>query len=296
MIGLHFSDAVRIWLTAALALACVAALPSGRAQAEQGTEGRAERIIFSSDRSGQWRVWMANPDGSELRQLTECAPDENDVDPTFSPDGAHILFTSTRGGETGVWRMAVDGSAPERICDGDQAEWSPDGKKMAFRRSEAVLVRDLETGAEKRLTPEDWPHCSGPAWSPDGKTIAFACRWDAGNAVYTVPADGGQPTEVYGEKGACEPHWSPDGTQLVYETETHICTIKPDGTDNRLITYFGGVQHYARWSPDGQQLIFCQGPSERGPWELYAIPAPGGTPRKVTEGGSDMYPDWQRIP
>jgi Tol biopolymer transport system component len=60
-----------------------------------------------------------------------------------------------------------------------------------------------------------------------------------------------------------------------------------------LITYFGGVQHYARWSPDGKKLVFCQGASEAGPWELYTIPSDGGTPVQLTEGGSDMYPDWK---
>jgi Tol biopolymer transport system component len=60
-----------------------------------------------------------------------------------------------------------------------------------------------------------------------------------------------------------------------------------------VITYFGGVQRYARYSPDGKSLVFCQGVSEQGPWELYIIPAAGGTPAKLTEGGSDMYPDWK---
>lgn len=286
----------KLHVAAALVLLSGAALAIGVTLAEDAPGPDAERIVFSSDRSGEWRIWMVKPDGSDLQQLTECGPDEGDVDPTFSPDGKEILFTSTRGGKAGTWRMSLDGSDPQRICDGDQAEWSPDGKQIAFRRDEALFVRDLETGTERRLTPDDWPHCSGPAWSPDGKTIAFACRWDAGNGIFLIEPQGGQPTKVYDKQGACEPHWSPDGTRLVYETETHICTIRPDGTDNRLITYFGGVQRYARWSPDGKQLIFCQGASERGPWELYAIPAQGGTPRRITEGASDMYPDWKRIP
>jgi len=285
----------KLHVAAALALLSGAAFATGVTPAESAPGPDTERIVFSSDRSGEWRIWMVRPDGSDLQQLTEGGPDESDVDPTFSPDGKDILFTSTRGGKAGIWRMSLDGSDPQRICDGDQAEWSPDGKQIAFRRNEALFVRDLETGTERRLTPDDWPHCSGPAWSPDGKTIAFACRWDAGNGVFLVEAEGGQPRKVYDKQGACEPHWSPDGTRLVYETETHICTIRPDGTDNRLVTYFGGVQHYGRWSPDGKQLVFCQGASERGPWELYAIPAQGGTPRRITEGASDMYPDWKRI-
>jgi TolB protein len=189
--------------------------------------------------------------------------------------------------------MARDGAKPERLCDGDQAEASPDGKAIAFRRGEKLWTRDLATGAERCISPKDWPHCSGPAWSPDGRTIAFACRWDAGNAVFLVPAVGGEPTKVYGEQGACEPHWSPDGKLLVYETETHIATIQPDGKKNRLVTYFGGVQRYGRFSPDGTSIIFCQGASEQGPWELYLIPAQGGTPTKLTDGGSDMQPDWR---
>jgi TolB protein len=254
---------------------------------------RSGQILFSSNRSGAWRLWMVKADGSELKQLTLQDSDDQDVDPMFSPDGKSVLFTSTRGGKAGVWRLSLEGSKPERICEGDQAEWSPDGKKIALRRNERILTLDLASGTAKVLIPEDWPHCSGPAWSPDGKSLAFAARWDGGNGVFVVPVGSGKPAKVYDQQGACEPHWSPDGTRLVYETETHICTINPDGTKNRVITYFGGVQRYARYSPDGKSLVFCQGVSEQGPWELYIIPAAGGTPVKLTEGGSDMYPDWK---
>lgn len=258
-----------------------------------GAAPQSGQIVFSSNRTGSWRIWMMNADGSERRQLTRQDSDDLDVDPMFSPDGKSILFTSTRGGKAGTWRMLKDGSKPERICDGDQAEWSPDGLKIALRRNERIYWRDLAAGNEMALSPEDWPHCSSPAWSPDGKSIAFAARFEAGNALYIVPTVGGKPVKVYDKQGACEPHWSPDGTRLVYETETHICTINVDGTKNRLITYFGGVQRYARFSPDGKFLVFCQGAAETGPWELYLIPAVGGTPQKLTDGASDMYPDWK---
>ncbi len=254
---------------------------------------RTGQIVFSSNRSGAWRLWTINADGSALKQITQQDSDEHDVDPVFSPDGKSILFTSTRGGKTGILRMPIDSSKSERICDGDQAEWSPDGTRIALRRNERIFTRELATGQEKAISPEDWPHCSGPAWSPDGKTIAFAARWESGNAIYVVPVVGGKPVKVYDQQGACEPHWSPDGSRLVYETETHICTINSDGTKNQLVTYFGGVQRYARFSPDGKLLVFCQGVSEQGPWELYVIPATGGSPQKLTEGGSDMYPDWR---
>ncbi len=251
------------------------------------------RIVFSSDRSGSWRIWVVQANGAKMRQLTTGESDPHDVDPMFSPDGKTVLFSSTRGGKTGVWTVRADGGEPKRVCDGDQAEWAPDGARIAFRRDNRIGVRRLATGDEKSVSPKDWPFCSGPTWSPDGKTIGFAARWQAGNGIYLVPAAGGEPTKVYDKKGACEPHFTPDGELIVYETETNICTIRPDGQKNRMVTYQAGVQRYGRTSPDGRHIVYCQGVSERGPWELYVVPLKGGVPVKLTEGGSDMNPHWK---
>ena len=141
------------------------------------------------------------------------------------------------------------------------------GRRPADRVSLArkALCADALRRAARQITPDDWPHPSGPAWSPDGRQIAWACRWDAGNALYLVAAAGGKPTLLYDKKPACQPRWSPDGKRLVYETETNVCTIGADGKKNRVITYFGGVQHYGRYSPDGQSIVYCQGASERRP-------------------------------
>ena len=93
---------------AAMALASE---PSGKAGKAVG------RIIFSSNRSGPWRIWSVRPDGTDLREITKAQQEEHDVDPVFSPDGAEILFSSTRGGATGVWRMTAGGTKATRICE-----------------------------------------------------------------------------------------------------------------------------------------------------------------------------------
>ena len=277
---------IRIGIALAAAALCVTGTPT------QAAESKG-LIVFSSDRAGSWRIWVVVPDGSDLKRISDAKADEHDVDPVFSPNGRTVLFTSTRGGTTGLWTMPVDGSSYKRICDGDQGEWSPDAKKIVFRRDEALYIRELATERETRISPTDWPHPSGPAWSPDGKQIAFACRWEAGNAIFVVDAVGGEPKKIYDKKGACEPHWSPDGKRLVYETETNLAAVNPDGAKNRPLTWFGGVQRYGRYSRDGKSVVFCQGVTERGPWELYRIPASGGQPARITEGGSDMNPDWR---
>ncbi len=288
---------------------CLVAAPwiHGIALAAQEVSGREtsearSQIVFSSNRTGSWRLWTFHPDGTAIssssssKQLLDCLdPNAQDVDPAYSPDGKSILFTSTRGEKVGVWLVSEDGRGLQRVCDGDQAEWAPDGTKIVFRKNHKVWIRDLKTGAQRQIVPEQFKMCSGPSWSPDGNRIAFACRWDAGNGLFLVEVEarGGKPVKVYDKKGACEPHWSPDGKTLVYETETHICTIQPEGTKNRLITYYGGVQRYGQFSPDGKRIVFCQGVTENGPWQLYVVPSGGGTPTKLTDEGSDMNPDWR---
>jgi len=282
--------------TGILVLAMIASrVPAvgGSAGASSRPAKRLGRIVFSSDRGGAWRIWTVKEDGSEIRQLTKGDGDYHDVDPALSPDGKRILFTSTRAGKAGVWSMAADGSGVGRICDGDQGEWSPDGRSITFRRKGAILTRELAGGKESTVSPKGWSRCSGPSWSPDGKRIAFASIRGKANAIFLVPAAGGEPVKVFDKKGACEPHWSPDGGTIVYETETHVYTVRPDGGGSRTITYYGGLQRYPRFSPDGREIVFCQGASTRGPWELYVVPSGGGTPRKLTDGGSDMYPHWK---
>jgi TolB protein len=274
-------------------LAGLAVLVAVGASCAAGEKAGDPVIVFSSNRAGAWSIWTIKPDGSALKQLSKPTGEEQDVDPAFNADGSKILFTSTRGGKAGLWQMGRDGSGLKRVCDGDQGGWSPDGKKIVLRREGKLITRELESGKEKVISPAGFEKCSGASWSPDGARIAFALLGEGSNAIYIVPAEGGEAKKVYDKQGACQPHWAPSGKFLVYETETHLCTINPDGTKNRLITYYGGVQRYARFSPDGKKLVFCQAASPEGPWELYVIPATGGTPVKLTEGGSDMYPDWR---
>src|SRR5258708_30010930 len=98
----------------------------------RGATTKTGQIVFSSNRSGAWRLWTIKADGSELKQITTQEGDDSDVDPMFSPDGKSILFTSTRGGKAGVCRIAVDGLNAERFCEGDHAEWSPKDGLVVF--------------------------------------------------------------------------------------------------------------------------------------------------------------------
>lgn len=59
------------------------------------------KIAFSSERSGNWDIWVMNADGSNPVQITKDPAD--DLRPTWSPDGTKIAFQSNRAGNLDIW-------------------------------------------------------------------------------------------------------------------------------------------------------------------------------------------------
>jgi Tol biopolymer transport system component len=64
-----------------------------------------DRVCFWAwDRSYQASLWIANADGSGLKQVTRGGMD---MVPQWSPDGSKILFESGRGGNLDLWTLTV---------------------------------------------------------------------------------------------------------------------------------------------------------------------------------------------
>ncbi len=81
-----------------------------------------QKVAFMSRREGNWNIYVANIDGSELQQLTEDAA--QDGLPTWSPDGNAIAFVSDRGGIWAIWAMTPTGKGQSQLF---AMEGSPDG-------------------------------------------------------------------------------------------------------------------------------------------------------------------------
>lgn len=115
--------------------------------------------------------------------------------PRLSPDGQRVVVAVRRADleldayRGDLWWMAVDGStAPERLTtghlDADPA-WSPDGRWIAFTRSEPrqngaagkPQLYLLRVGGGEPIRIADHPlGVSGAVWSPDSATIAYLAR------------------------------------------------------------------------------------------------------------------------
>ena len=59
------------------------------------------KIAFTSDRSGNYDIWVLDLASMELTQITDSRSTDNQ--PCWSPDGSALLFASMRRGSQDLW-------------------------------------------------------------------------------------------------------------------------------------------------------------------------------------------------
>lgn len=234
------------------------------------------KIVFHSDRDGDYEIYRTNQNGTSVTQLTD-----NDVDdlwPVISPDGTRIAFWTARDGNQEIYVMDVDGANPTRVTQSGAADrqpaWSPDGQRIAFHRvvsgqREIYTIQADGTGIN-RLTNNSFDD-EEPAWSPDGSLIAFMTNRDGDNEIYVMNASNGSGqinlTNSPGRDG--KPDWSPDGSRILFDRndtsidagwlgDAEIMCMNADGSGQvRLTTDTDAyVDTQPRWSGTGDRLVF----------------------------------------
>ena len=232
-------------------------------------------IAFSSNRDGNWEIYVMNADGTGQTRLTNNPAD--DSDPSWSPDGRRIVFTSTRDGNHKIYVMNADGTDQTRLisnpADDFTPMWSPDGRRIAFSSNRdgnwEIYVMNADGTGQTRLTSSlarEW----GPTWSPDGRRIAFTSDRDGNSEIYVMNADGTGHTRLTSNPADDdEPNWSPDGRRIAFESDNGIYVMNTDGTGQTRLTSLGW---FPSWSPDGRSIAYVSYHYDfRGDGENYHI-------------------------
>ena len=146
------------------------------------------QIAFSSDRDGNWEIYVMDADGKNQRRLTNNRHD--DWFPSWSPDGERIAFVSDRDGNKDIYVMDADGKNERRLTRNPSPDtnpsWSPDGKRIVFVShrdgNKEIYVMNADGARQVRRRTKDGRDDTDPAWfdpafafavSPAGKKFTM---------------------------------------------------------------------------------------------------------------------------
>ena len=141
------------------------------------------RIAFISTRDGNWEIYTVNPDGTDLRNLTNSPA--TDHAPHWMAGGTRLSFRSTR--ETPDYEL------PEER--GGWARWEIDADG-----TDAVLADMLIRGHSADFG-------TFPAVSPDGEWIAFESKNDDGSQIFLITSKGTSRRQLTHEGYNYGPAW-----------------------------------------------------------------------------------------
>jgi TolB protein len=180
-----------------------------------------KRIVFGSQRDGDFDIYIMNADGSDVNRLTDRVG--YDGGPWFSPDGEKI-----------VWRTWYPATEKEMALWRDCME-----NNYIVPVPLDIWVMDADGSNKVRLTHNGAVNWS-PSWHPDGNRIIFASNLDDWHEdiqkfghnfeLYLMNSNGsGIERITFNNVFDSFPMFSPDGKKLVWASNRN--PEKPRATD-----------------------------------------------------------------
>ena len=214
-----------------------------------------------------YNIYVANPDGSDLRPLTHA--DAYTAEVTLSPaDRKTLVFTSLKDGDLDIYTMWTDGSHVRRLTttpgyDGG-AFFSPDGRQIVYRAWHPV---DTALASYQALLRE---------------RIVRPNRME----IWVMNADGSGQRQITSLGGAnFAPYFTPDGRRIIFSSNYRnprsrnfdLYVVNLDGSGLDQVTTDPEFDGFPMFSPDGAKLVWA---SSRGAGSV---------------GGPDIYvADWRQ--
>lgn len=222
----------------------------------------ASKIVYSTFSGGSFRIFSVNIDNNARTPLTEF----DSVSPIFSPDGSKILFSSVfvKNRKQNLYVMDSDGKNQIQLTNNPGGDnfpaWSPDSSQIAFLSDFGgqlgLWVMNANGSNKRRLSsPLAFAFMWAPSWNPKGTSISYTA-YDSSNVypgIRVINVDGSGET-ILSPSGLVErrPAWSPDGTQIVFESNRsgvrfQLYLMKSDGTSQVLLTSGMSLAYVPSW-------------------------------------------------
>jgi TolB protein len=186
------------------------------------------KIAFVSKQGGLERIAMMDPEGMHVEVLTPRTV--RTIHPNWSPDSSKIAYCTDddlqppKKNESEIQIIDRRTRQITTVITGGTntyPAWSPDGKRLAFRRmvgalDSEVFIANADGSDIRNLT--NHPAFDGwPSWSPDGSLLAFASNRRSNYQVFVMKPDGTDVTLVANTEGrATAPVWLRDGVTIYF--------------------------------------------------------------------------------
>ncbi len=180
--------------------------------------GDGKLIAYVTGSSNAERLWVVEAAGGTPRRVADGGF------PSWSADGKTLFFHSRVEQKLMAVRIDAEMGEPTELA---KVPWwypaiSPDGKQVAFRSGNLLLVADIQSGnvLKRWRFPGSGAGFLG-GWSPDGKQIGFG-GYGLGDAVGLWSVDSGTGR---GRRLAAGwftmPDWSRDGSKVALDLRTN---------------------------------------------------------------------------
>jgi Tol biopolymer transport system component len=229
-------------------------VPSNRAAAAPAWSPDGKRIVYESNQSGEFRIWVMNANGSGQTQVTHEQGVE-DFLPSFSPSGKRIVYS--RCGEFAGFFAFCDldtislagGGRRTLLSAGHwtnlRAEFSPDGHQIVFQSDRggylsAVWMMRADGSHVRRLTSPIM-EAFWPTFAPNGRRVVFTDNFDRPTSnTWTARSSGGglrQLTHFHSGPGVGFSSYAPSGTRIVSVCPGKcLSTLNADGSHLKRVT------------------------------------------------------------
>ena len=144
-----------------------------------------DKIIWVTDRLGNWTIWVMNDDGSEKKQLT--SEDMISGWPSWSPDGTEITYWAWNfnSNTCDIWKMKSNGDSKIQLTSDGSLKgpptWSPRGDRIAYTAKLTgkfeVYIMNIDGSDEKQITSGHIEPNIGVdtrvTWHPGGESLYY---------------------------------------------------------------------------------------------------------------------------